>query len=204
MKLFPYVTEALYLAQAATIRDRDREIARLETDLHVLRESTHGAEISHGRELLKLRDTLSNSERTAATAVAMTAEKQKEIASLRGQINDILAAHKEQVERLDRRSEQLMDWIAKGYSGVPIFEKQSAPNLELPVPQTAATEPNPDPGVESDMHEAMRIAGPKARNIVRHLTRNKDENFNAEQMLVRDTFRKDKTAGEADAVAKTA
>lgn len=197
MKIFPFVSQELYAAQVGTIRNRELEIARLEEDLRTMRASLLGSDIDHGKDLLKLRDQLLAAERTAASSVAMTAEKQKEIASLRGQINEILAAHKEEVALLNGRIEKFVDWMAAGGPGVPVFAKRE----EVIEPPVAPAAENPDPIVPTDMQEALRIHGPRARNVIRHLTQKADEKFNDEQIAVRQTFQEDRASGEATAVA---
>lgn len=199
MKIFPYVHEHKYELLQITIAERNRDLVNLDNELQAMRASLKGAEIANAKDVFTLRERLLNAERTAATAVSMAAEKQKEIAALRAQIVELMAAHKEQVGRSDTRVEKLMDWIAKGYTGVPIFDKPEAPAVEPVAEAPKPADPMKDV-VETDMEEAFRVAGPRARSISRFLTLKADAKYNDEQLSVRETFKQDKIDGEVAAV----
>jgi hypothetical protein len=194
MKLrLPFVWRPAYAAALAEVTQLNREATALGNDLSALRSSARGETQAHAHEVLRLKDQLNQ-------AVALGAEKTREIATLRG-----LLAEKEQTlqtERKEAREERqkLMDWIAKGVSGgVPIFS-------EIPQPASTSDEADakPKPGEEripSDLEDAIRTVGRRPRAIVNHITKKKDADFVAAMAGagVRRVFEEDRIDAEVEA-----
>jgi len=142
-------------------------------------------------ELFKVQERLSNS-------ASLCADKQREIAMLRTQLQEKEALYA--VERAEARADRarLMDWVAKGMTGVPIF-------AEIPK-ETVVPEPEKPANLDKDvvpteLQDAISKVGRRARAVVNHITKEKETDF-AQQMArsgVRRVFQEDKVDAEVAA-----
>lgn len=186
--------DAQYEELQKALVERERDVSHQNNELNAMRLGIHGEQIAHAKEVRRLSDEVLKFSSQAATAVAMNAEKQKEVASLRQQITDLYATHREEIIRGEKRVEQMVDWIAKGATGLAVFEKPEPEKQETPENKPDA---DPNPPVKSDLREAIDLHGPRARAVVRHLNRRADEDLNPDQLAVRKMLQEDVAEAES-------
>ena len=190
--LLPWVSrkaarEAEVRVVTEVIRPLNVELTKAHNELSSMRHD----ERNQSQELFRL------NERLAASA-SLCADKQREIAMLRTQLQEKEALYA--VERAEARADRarLMDWVAKGMTGVPIFAEIPKETV-VPEPEKPA-DPSKDP-VPTELQDAISKVGRRARAVVNHITKSKDANF-AEEMArggVRRVFQEDKVDAEVAA-----
>jgi hypothetical protein len=188
---FPWISRKAAQAEAT------RSIAEVDRALHVQLTAANNElvamrhdERNQAQELYRLNERLSAS-------AALCADKQREIAMLRSQLQEKEALHTAERAEMREENKRLMDWVAKGMTGVPIFVE---PPKDTPEPAEAPTKPVTE-RVPTDVEEAISKVGRRARSVVNHITHKKDADFLAAMQGagVKRIFADDKVDAEVEA-----
>jgi hypothetical protein len=170
------------------IRPLNIELTKAHNELNAMRHD----ERSQTQEFYRLNERL-------AASTSLCADKQREIAMLRSQVQQQEAQHIAERNELRADSRRLMDWVARGVTGVPIFAEIPKPDAEpAPEPAKPATD-----RVPTDVEEAISKVGRRARAVVNHITNKKDADFVAAMQGagVKRIFAEDKLDAEVEAQA---
>lgn len=181
----------------AKVLSKDRELASLSNELVSMRHAVRSDDHRNALEILKLKEQL-------AASIALNSAKQQEIAQLRGQVADWSARFERAIEDGGNERHKLMDFFAKGVSGgVAIFEQPPKPEPEPAEPGKPEATGKEIP--VSDVTEAIRAVGTRARNIVRKIETKKDMEFKDAMRAsgVTQLFVEDKAEAEAQAVVSS-
>jgi len=139
----------------AQLEAAEKEAGRLAQKAHDLEHSQHGQEITWARKEAELTAT-------AHQAVALGAEKTREIGMLRRQVAELTEERKLH-----------LDWIIKGTTGVPMYHPDPPPVTPLtpPVPEAA------DLPVLTTLQEAIQAVGLNPRKIAKWVENRKQMDF---------------------------
>lgn len=181
----------------AQIVAKDRELANQGNELHELRNGVRQSEAKHSREIFLLTEQ-------AKSATVLAAEKQREIATLRTQLQEQKLEHKAERTEWGEERKKFIDWITKGTTGLPVFaelKEDPAPAPEPVKPIDLANDP-----VESDLTEAIRKVGRSPRAVTKFVEHKRDADFSEAMsgLGVRKIFEEDRAVGEAEAIASKA
>jgi F0F1-type ATP synthase membrane subunit b/b' len=177
----PFVKRTAYRLLLEQMLEKNREIVRLSGELDAVRGCLRGFEKSSAETIVQLRAELTVSRQ-------LLVERQKDLAELRSQRNELVLQHREELVGARADVHKLVDWITTGTTGNPVFDK-SAPPIEITTP------PAVNPGGEvpqSELSDAIRTAGRRPREIVRHIERQREKDFSQEVAAVVATLDNDR------------
>lgn len=168
------------------VRSLNIQLTKAHNELNAMRHD----ERSQTQEFYRINERLANS-------ASLCADKQREIAMLRTQLQERDVLHAAERAEMRAQSQRLMDWVAKGMTGVPIFAEVAK---EAPEPVEAPAKPGTE-RIPTDVEDAIAKVGRKARAVVNHITKKKDVDFQAAMAGagVRRIFEEDKLDAEVEA-----